>query len=101
MVVDEEPKFSPEEIENSKRIFKSATPKYTLDWYVKWAASIIILCSLAMRAAGPEYRLFDIYLGWIGIGLWIWVSVVWQDRALIMLNVVSWFMLTVAILREW
>ena len=24
------------EIKNSKRIFKSATPKYTADWYLKW-----------------------------------------------------------------
>jgi hypothetical protein len=29
------------------------------------------------------------------------VSIIWRDRALIMLNVVSWFMLTVAILKEW
>ena len=27
----------------SDRIFKSATPKYTLDWYIKWIASIFIL----------------------------------------------------------
>ena len=39
-------KFTEEEILNSKRIFKSATPKYTLDWYVKWVASIVILISL-------------------------------------------------------
>lgn len=71
------------------------------DWYLKWVASIVVLCSLAMRAAGPEYRMLDIYFGWFGIGLWIWVSVIWRDRALIMLNVVSWFMLTVAILKEW
>ena len=100
-MTEEEPKFSPEEIENSKRIFKSATPKYTFDWYIKWVASTLILCSLALRAAGPEYRMLDIYFGWVGIGLWIWVSIIWQDRALIMLNVVSWFMLTVAILKEW
>jgi hypothetical protein len=71
------------------------------DWYLKWVASIIVLCSMAMRAAGPEYRMLDIYLGWFGIALWIWVSIIWRDRALIMLNVVSWFMLTVAILKEW
>jgi hypothetical protein len=71
------------------------------DWYLKWVASAIVLCSLAMRAAGPEYRMLDIYFGWVGIALWIWVSVIWRDRALIMLNVVSWFMLTVAILKEW
>lgn len=71
------------------------------DWYLKWVASVIVLCSLAMRAAGPEYRMLDIYFGWVGIALWIWVSIIWRDRALIMLNVVSWFMLTVAILKEW
>ena len=71
------------------------------DWYLKWVASAIVLCSLAMRAAGPEYRMLDIYFDWFGIGLWIWVSIIWRDRALIMLNVVSWFMLTVAILKEW
>ena len=71
------------------------------DWYLKWVASAIVLCSLAMRAAGPEYRMLDIYFGWVGIALWIWVSIIWRDRALIMLNVVSWFMLTVAILKEW
>ena len=48
-----------------------------------------------------EYRMYDLYLGWIGIVLWIWVSVIWRDRALIMLNTVSWFMLTVAIMKEW
>ena len=70
-------------------------------WYLKWAASLIIMSSLAMRAAGVEYRMYDLYLGWIGIGLWIWVSVIWRDRALIMLNSVSFFMLCVAILKEW
>ena len=40
---NEKMRFSPEEIENSKRIFKSATPKYTIDWYVKWASSIILI----------------------------------------------------------
>ena len=42
-------KFSKEELENSKRIQKSATPKYTLDWYVKWIASLFILVAMSMR----------------------------------------------------
>ena len=40
--------FTQEELENSKRIQKSATPKYTVDWYVKWIASIFILAALSM-----------------------------------------------------
>jgi len=70
------------------------------DWYLKWVASVIILISLAMRSAGPEYRFFDLGFGWLGVSLWCWVAVIWKDRALIMLNAVSWFMLTVALLKE-
>ena len=70
------------------------------DWYLKWVASVIVMMSLAMRTAGPEYRMYDLMLGWVGILLWTWVSVIWRDRALIMLNGVSWFLLTVAILKE-
>ena len=70
------------------------------DWYLKWVASVIVMTSLAMRTAGPEYRMYDLLFGWVGIVLWVWVSVIWRDRALIMLNGVSWFLLTVAILKE-
>ena len=71
------------------------------DWYLKWVASMFVMASLMMRAAGVEYRMFDLYFGWMGIILWTWVSIIWRDRALIMLNGVSFFMLTVAILKEW
>lgn len=70
------------------------------DWYLKWVASIMILISLAMRAAGVEYRLFDLIFGVIGVALWLWVSIIWRDRALIILNAVSFFMLATTILRE-
>ena len=71
------------------------------DWYLKWVASLLVMGSLMMRAAGVEYRMYDLYLGWFGIILWTWVSVIWRDRALILLNGVSFFMLCVAILKEW
>ena len=70
------------------------------DWYLKWAASVIVMMSLAMRSAGVEYRLYDISLGTVGIALWLWVSIIWQDRALIMLNAVSLFMLLTTLFRE-
>jgi len=71
------------------------------DWYVKWVASILILISLAMRSAGIDYRMYDLGFGLCGIILWTWVSIIWRDRALIMLNAISGFMLAVTILREW
>ena len=74
-----------EELENSKRIQKSATPKYTVDWYVKWVASIFILAALSMRGL-EGLQIYDLCFSIIGIGLWLWVSIVWKDRALVMLN---------------
>lgn len=70
------------------------------DWYLKWAASIFILISLSLRAAGPELRFYDLVFGTIGVFLWLWVSVIWRDRALIMLNAVSGFLLMSALFKE-
>ena len=69
----------------SDRIFKSATPKYTKDWYIKWVASVFVLSSISMRGI-EGYQLIDLSLSTIGIALWLWVSILWNDRALIMLN---------------
>ena len=77
--------FKKEELENSKRIFKSATPKYTPDWYIKWVASIVILMAMSIRGV-DGYQIYDLYLSLIGIFLWGIVSIIWKDRALIMLN---------------
>lgn len=79
------PKYSPEELKKSNRIFKSATPKYTTDWYVKWIASIFVLVAMSFRGVSG-YEAYDLYLSIIGIALWLWVSVLWNDRALILLN---------------
>ena len=80
-----DPKFTQEELENSKRIFKSATPKYTADWYIKWIASAFVLAAMSIRGI-PEYQLYDLYLSIVGIFGWVIVSILWKDRALIMLN---------------
>ena len=78
-------KISPEELKNSDRIFKSATPKYTIDWYVKWVASLFVLAAISIRGI-EGLGMYDLGLSIVGISLWLWVSVIWNDRALIMLN---------------
>jgi len=80
-----EPKFSQEEIENSKRILKSATPKYTADWYIKWVSSVIVLCAMSIRGV-DGLQFYDLVLSIIGIIGWLLVSFIWRDRALILLN---------------
>ena len=76
---------SQEELEKSNRWFKSATPKYTLDWYIKWVASIFILAAMSMRGV-EGLQFYDLSLSIVGIIGWLIVAAIWEDRALIMLN---------------
>ena len=77
--------FTKEELKNSKRIYKSATPKYTVDWYCKWIASAFVLMAMSIRGV-EGMEIYDLYLSIVGIFLWLIVSVIWKDRALILLN---------------
>ena len=90
-------KFSKEEIENSKRIFKSATPKYTVDWYLKWVASVFVLVAMSYRGINSD---IDLYLSIVGIGLWLIVSIIWNDRALITVNGVGLILLVTNLMEK-
>ena len=93
------PKFTPEELENSKRIFKSATPKYDISWYVKWFSSILILIALSIRAADYP-RIYDMWFGFVGMIGWTYVGILWKDRAIIIMNVISTALLLIGLLKE-
>ena len=79
------PKFDEKELKNSNRIFKSSTPKYTKDWYVKWTSSFFILISMSMRGI-EGLQFLDLCFSLIGVTGWLIVGVLWKDRALILLN---------------
>jgi hypothetical protein len=85
-------KYTKEEIENSKRIYKSATPKQDLSWYVKWTASVILLCAFAVRST-QQFPFLDLCLSLVGVSGWLWVGLLWKDRALVMLNGIAVFIL--------
>jgi hypothetical protein len=78
-------KFDPKEIENSNRIFKSATPKQDLSWYVKWTASLFILVGMSIRGL-DGFQTMDLSVSIIGVAGWLIVGLLWKDRALILLN---------------
>ena len=78
-------KFDKKELENSKRIFKSATPKYDISWYVKWIASMFVLAALSVRGV-EGLQFYDLILSIFGIAGWLVVSILWKDRALLILN---------------
>jgi len=92
--------FDPKELENSKRIYKSATPKQDASWYVKWFASACILIAVLARSAGVEYHMIDVWFSVIGTAGWFVVGMLWKDRALIILNAVLVFILAQGIIRD-
>ena len=93
------PKFDPKEVLNSKRIFKSATPKGDMSWYVKWIGSAFILLAMSIRGI-QGLALIDLILSIIGVPAWLWVGLIWKDRALIILNAVGVVLLLKNLLVE-
>ena len=93
------PKFDPKELLNSKRIFKSATPKGDMSWYVKWSASFIIICAMSLRGI-EGMQVIDLILSLFGVAGWLWVGMLLKDRALIILNAVGLFLLIKNLLLE-
>lgn len=60
----------------------------SLDWYVKWVASISLLIGMLIRGI-EGLQIYDLTFSTAGITLWLWVSILWKDRALIIVNTVG------------
>ena len=69
-------------------------------WVLKWTASTLILIGIAFRSAEGDYKSYDLIVTFFGVLGWSVVSIVWKDRAMIMLNAVSLFVLGVGILNN-
>ena len=91
-------KFHPDELANSNRIQKSATPKQDLSWYIKWVASVFILSSMSIRGI-EGLQFYDTLLSLVGVTGWMVVGLLWKDRALILLNGVAIFIFASGILN--
>ena len=63
------------------------TPTYTLDWYIKWIASIILVGGVILTSNNIyPYNLMVHAIGMFG---WFIVAIIWNDRALLVINAVS------------
>jgi len=91
--------FSREEQKHSKRIYKSATPKQDLSWYVKWTASAFLICAFAFRST-QAFPFLDLCFSLVGVSGWLWVGLLWKDRALIILNAIAVFILLTGLIRH-
>jgi|TARA_R100000995_G_scaffold74230_1_gene43181 hypothetical protein len=58
-----------------------------LTWYIKWASSIILMLGMTLTSQNIfPYNLYFHLLGTLG---WTYVSIVWNDRALLVINSVA------------
>ena len=79
-----------ENLKEHENIAKTSTPlkhHHPLVWYVKWISSIVLI--FAMIATTNELYPMNMILQCIGVAGWLWVSIVWNDRALIVVNAVA------------
>jgi ABC-type siderophore export system fused ATPase/permease subunit len=60
----------------------------------------MILLSVCFRIAGVDYHTLDMVFGTLGTIFWLWVSIIWKDRALIILNVVMFMLLFTGLLKN-
>ena len=63
------------------------TPTHTLDWYIKWIASIILVGGVILTS-NNIYPL-NLMVHAIGMFGWFIVAIIWNDRALLVINAVS------------
>ena len=63
------------------------TPTHTFDWYIKWIASIILVGGVILTSNNIyPYNLMVHAVGMFG---WFIVAIIWNDRALLVVNAVS------------
>ena len=63
------------------------TPTHTIDWYIKWIASVILVGGVILTS-NNIYPL-NLIVHAIGMFGWFIVPIVWNDRALLVINAVS------------
>jgi energy-coupling factor transporter transmembrane protein EcfT len=75
------------EFSSSMTMLEKQTPIHTLDWYVKWIASIIIVISVILTS-NNIYPL-NLFFYATGLSGWFIVALLWNDRALLVVNAIS------------
>ena len=73
------------------------TPRFDRTWYIKWIASVLILIATAARSIGGIPHI-DLWFGLFGTLGWLWVGLLWHDRALILLNIVLVTLISVGLI---
>tara|TARA_R100000995_G_scaffold7829_1_gene3408 strand:- start:67 stop:318 length:252 start_codon:yes stop_codon:yes gene_type:complete len=74
------------------------TPQHDLSWYIKWTASILLLIAMSLTSVGNSEP-WNLLLHLIGVLGWLYVGILWHDRALIFINSIASFIFLSGLLR--
>ena len=63
------------------------TPLHTIDWYIKWVASVVLLIGMLLTA--NQIHPLNLFVTLVGCTGWLTVAILWNDRSLIFTNTVA------------
>ena len=66
---------------------KKLAPTHTLDWYIKWIASVFLIAGVILTS--DNIYPLNLFFHAAGMFGWFIVSILWNDRALLVINAVS------------
>jgi len=67
--------------------FKKHTPYKTKDWYLKWASSLVLIVGIMLTS--HNIYPYNLYVSSVGLLGWTVVGFWWNDRAIMIVNLVS------------
>ena len=94
--------MEPEELKAHENLTKTSTPlksQHPSIWYLKWASSIILIAAMIFTA--NNIYPYNMVFHFIGIGGWLIVSIIWNDRSLIVVNAVALAIFANGMLSYW
>ena len=88
--MDTDQKVEIVELKEHENPSSASTPlkhQHPLSWYIKWVSSLILIVAMIMTT--NNMWPLNMFLQFIGVAGWLWVSILWNDRALIIVNAVA------------
>ena len=73
--------------ENPSKTLTPSKHHNPLSWWLKWVSSLILILSMILTT--NNLYPYNMFLQFLGVGGWLWVSIIWNDRALIVVNAVA------------
>jgi hypothetical protein len=82
-----EEEYNLKDHENPSKTLTPSRHNHPLSWWLKWVSSLILI--FAMILTTNNMYPYNMFLQFLGVSGWLWVSVIWNDRALIIVNAVA------------